>query len=165
MSIKIKVQMTEKAMYHFLLHNYYSKFSGIFGTALGIFVFALAVLSGVEGNYSTTVLFGFLTVILLFMEPFSLKSAAKRQIKNSEMFQKPLIYTFSEEGLSVEQDEEKAMNNWDNFMKIVATKQIMILYVTRVRAIIIPKEDLKDDYQAVVEIIKKNVPKKVKVKL
>ena len=50
-------------------------------------------------------------------------------------------------------------------MRVVSTSKSLVIYITRVRAIILPKEAMGDDYPAVVELISKNVPaKKVKIR-
>ena len=165
MPIKVKVKMTEKTMYDFLLYNHYTKFSGIFATILGAFVIILAIYNGMKGNVNTTVGLIFLAVVVLFTEPLSLKSSAKRQVSKIKMFQKPLVYTFSDEGLCVTQGKDRAMNDWNSFIKVVSTKHSLILYVTRVRAIILPREELAENYGPIVEIIRKNVEaKKIKIK-
>ena len=81
------------------------------------------------------------------------------------MFQKSLEYEVTENGISVTQDGQSAENSWENIMKVVSTSKSLVIYITRVRAIILPKESMGEDYMAVVEIISKNVPaKKVKIR-
>ena len=81
------------------------------------------------------------------------------------MFQKPLEYEVTEKGLTVTQNGQSAENTWDNIMRVVSTSKSLIIYITRMRAIILPKESMGDDYMAVVELISKNVPaKKVKIR-
>ena len=81
------------------------------------------------------------------------------------MFQEPLEYEISEEGITVSQHEESALNEWKDFAKVVSTSKSLILYITRVRAIILPREAMGDDYMKVVEMISKNVPaKRVKIR-
>ena len=71
----------------------------------------------------------------------------------------------TEKGITVTQDGQSAENTWDNIMRVVSTGKSLVIYITRVRAIILPKESMGDDYMAVVELISKNVPaKKVKIR-
>ena len=146
--------MTDKIMYDFLL-----------ATLIGVGCFILAVYKGVNGDSQSAILFGALGAMLLFSTPFTLKSSAKNQVKNTEMFQKPLEYEVTEKGLTVTQNGQSAENTWDNIMRVVSTIKSLIIYITRMRAIILPKESMGDDYMAVVELISKNVPaKKVKIR-
>lgn len=157
--------MTDKIMYDFLLYHSYTSASGLFATLIGVGCFILAVYKGVNGDSQSAILFGALGAMLLFSTPFTLKSSAKNQVKNTEMFQKPLEYEVTEKGLTVTQNGQSAENTWDNIMRVVSTSKSLIIYITRMRAIILPKESMGDDYMAVVELISKNVPaKKVKIR-
>ena len=157
--------MTDKIMYDFLLYHSYTSASGLFATLIGVGCFILAVYKGVNGDSQSAILFGALGAMLLFSTPFTLKSSAKNQVKNTEMFQKPLEYEVTEKGLTVTQNGQSAENTWDNIMRVVSTSKSLIIYITRMRAIILPKESMGDDYMSVVELISKNVPaKKVKIR-
>lgn len=165
MSIKFEVNMTDKIMYDFLLYHSYTSASGMLTTLVGVGCFILAVYKGANGESQSAILFAALGFMLLFSTPFTLKSSAKNQVKNTEMFKKPLKYEVTEKGISVTQDGESAENAWDNILKVVSTGKSLVIYITRVRAIILPKEAMGDDYPAVVELISKHVaPKKVKIR-
>lgn len=165
MSIKIEVKMTDKAMYDFMLYHNYTHASGLFGAMLGVVCLGLAINNGINGQISSACILGLMAFIMICMEPINLKQTAKRQVKTTEMFQQPLHYELSDEGLKVEQNGQSETNPWENFMKAVSTNTSLILYVTRVRAIILPKESLGEDYMAVVEMISTHMPaKKVKIR-
>ena len=165
MSIEFEVNMTDKIMYDFLLYHSYTSASGLFATLVGGGCFIFAVNKGLSGDSQSAILFAALGAMLLFSTPFTLKSSAKNQVKNTEMFQKPLQYEVTEKGITVTQDGESAENTWDHIMRVVSTSKSLVIYITRVRAIILPKEAMGDDYPAVVELISKNVPaKKVKIR-
>ena len=76
-------------------------------------------------------------------------------IKLSKAYKKfPLYYTISERGIEVEQDDAKGSNTWDNVMKIVSTKRLVIIYTSRMHAYVIPREALKDSMEEFKEIVK-----------
>lgn len=165
MAIKFKVKMTEKAMYDFMLYHNYSRLSGIIQAVTGAAILILAAYRGISGSSEGIMLWVGVGLLLLFMTPISLKMSAKNQVKNTKMFQEPLHYEISEEGVSVSQNGETAVNAWEEFAKAVSTEQSLILYITRVRAIILPKESMGDDYMAVVEMISTHMPaNKVKIR-
>lgn len=165
MSIKMKVKMTDQVMYDFLLYHNYTHINGLLSTMLGIVCLGIAINSGLKGDSSGAIMLGAVAFVLVLMEPINLKNTAKRQVKNTEMFEKPLMYELSDEGLSVKQNGKKELNKWENFAKVVSTNKSLIVYVTRVRAIILPKEAMGDDYMAVVEMISTHMPaKKVKIR-
>lgn len=165
MSIKFEVKMTEKVMYDFLLYHSYTSVTGLLGALIGVGFLVLAFYKSATGDTNSFVLFLFMAVIMLIMTPLSLKTTARNQVRNTKMFQEPLQYELSEEGVAVMQDGQRALNKWEEFAKVVSTGKSIVLYVTRVRAIVLPKESMGDDYMAVVEMISKKVaPKKVKIR-
>ena len=67
--------------------------------------------------------------------------------------------------VEVSQEDEKMMNPWGEFTKATATSKSIIIYVTRVRALIFPKECLGEQYEAVVKMISTHMPPaKVKIR-
>lgn len=165
MSIKFEVKMTEKVMYDFMLYHNYTHPSGMISALVGIAMLVAAGYRAANGQTDGIMLYIGLGLIMLLMTPLSLKNVAKSQVKRTKMFQEPLQYEVSETGVTVAQNGEKATNEWNNFMKVVSTNKSLILYMTRVRAIILPKESMGNDYMAVVEMISKHVqPQKVKIR-
>lgn len=165
MTVKFEVKMTDQAMYDFLLYHNYTHASGLLGAMLGVVCLGLAINNGINGQISSACILGLMAFIMICMEPINLKQTAKRQVKTTEMFQEPLRYEMTEEGLTVEQNGQSETNSWDNFMKVVSTNKSIIMYVTRVRAIILPKESLGSDYIQAVKMISTHMPaKKVKIR-
>ena len=81
------------------------------------------------------------------------------------MFQKPLEYEFTEEGITVRQDEMEATTKWDEIAKAVGTNQSVILYLNRVRAWIFPKECMGEQYVEILKMIHTHIPpKRVKIR-
>ena len=50
---------------------------------------------------------------------------------NSKMFQDTIVYEFTEKGVTASQGDVQAVNEWDEFMKVIETRKSVILYVTR----------------------------------
>lgn len=165
MTVKFNVKMTDKIMYDFLLYHNYTSMTGLVGAILGVLLLGVAVMKGTAGDIQTAILFFAISIFVLMSTPMTLKATAKNQVKNTPMFQEPLEYEISDEGIMVSQNEESALNEWKEFEKIISTSKSLILYITRVRAIILPRESMGDDYMKVVEMISKNVPaKRVKIR-
>ena len=80
------------------------------------------------------------------------------QVEQSEMFKKPLEYEFNETGITVRQDELEAVNEWGEFVKAVSTRESVILYLNRVRALILPKECMGEHYEEVMKMIHTHMP-------
>ena len=106
-----------------------------------------------------------LAVLFLVVTPVSLQGKAKTQVQRTKMFQKPLEYELSEEGVTVRQGELEVTNKWEDFSKAVSTNRAVILYVTRMRALIFPRESMEEQYEAAVKMISSHMsPKNVKIR-
>ena len=165
MLIQFEVKMTDKIMYDFLLYNNYTHMSGIFGALLGVVGLWIGIRNASAGN-AQTALFGFaVAFIFLILTPLNLRKTAKRQVAGTEMFQKPLKYELNEEGITVRQGEQEAANAWAEFSKAVSTNRAVIVYVTRMRALIFPKESMDGQYEEIVKMISTHMPPaKVKIR-
>ncbi len=165
MNLKFQVQMTVKYMHSFMLYHNYTRLSGIFSLMLGIVGVVMACTNALAGQLQGAAMGGFIALMFFVVTPVSIKNAAKRQVQQTKAFQKPLEYELTEEGIVTRQDEAEALTKWEEFRKVVQAGPIMILYITRVRAIIFPKECMGEQYQGIVAEIRKHMPaKQVKVK-
>lgn len=163
--VAIDVKMTKKAMFDFMLYTSYTSFSGLSGGVFGVITLMLAVRTMMSGNPSAAAPFVLCTILFLVAIPMQMKMRANEQVLRTPMFQKPIHYELTEEGVKVSQDGASAVNAWEDFRKAVSTGQSVILYITKARAIILPKESIGEDYQAVVKMISTHMPpKKVKIR-
>ena len=56
-------------------------------------------------------------------------------------------------------------NEWSVVEKVVSTRKSIIVYTSRVRAIIFPKEFIGDQYDELITLIRENLPAaKVKIR-
>ena len=101
MSVKMDVQMTPRAMYDFLLYHTYSHLSGLIGAIFGVVVLGLGIRAMAQGDYTAGMMFFFFAAVFLVMTPLTLKSKAKAQVKTTPMFQKPITYELTEEGITI----------------------------------------------------------------
>lgn len=165
MSIKIQVKMTEKYMTDFMFYHNYTSASGIMALLAGLLSAAVAIQGFINGNMQNGLVWTLCTILFLVVNPHTLKSRAKAQVQNSEMFKKPLEYEFTDEGITVRQDEMEATTKWDEIAKAVSTNQSVILYLNRVRALIFPKECMGEQYVEVLKMIHTHMPpKRVKIR-
>jgi len=165
MSVKITVKMTESYMYDFFLYNTYTSMSGMLGPVVGVVALIIAINSYINGGVMAAMPAVLIAILFLVINPVTLKSRAKMQVQQSEMFKKPLEYEFNETGITVRQDELEAVNEWSEFVKAVSTQKSLILYLNRVRALIFPKECMGEHYEEVMKMIHTHMPpSKVKIR-
>lgn len=163
--VTIDVKMTKKAMFDFLLYTSYTSLSGITGGVFGVITLAMAIWMLSKGDPSSAMPFVLCAILFLVAMPLQMKMRANEQVLRTPMFQKPIRYELGEEGIQVFQDGESAMNQWADFKKAVSTGQSIILYITKYRAIILPKESIGEAYPATVKMISTHMPpKKVKIR-
>lgn len=165
MSVKFDVKMTKKAMFDFMLYTSYTSLSGIIGVVFGGVTLFLGVRQTMMGYYSAAATFFLFAGIFLIGNPLTLKMRSAEQVTKSPMFQKPITYELTEEGVKISQEDQSAVNEWKEFQKAVSTNQSIILYISKMRALIFPRESLGENYGAAVKMISTHMPpKKVKIR-
>lgn len=160
MPVNFKITITEEYMYDFLLKHHYSHMSGIIATIAGIGSAIVALLLIVQLRFDEAGIWVMTAFIFLYINRQALKNKAKLQVKKSEMINKTLHCELAEEGVIISREGERATNPWENFTKVITTKKSVVLYMGRVRAFIFPKEQMGDQYQAAVAMIRKHIPAK-----
>lgn len=165
MEVKFDVKMTKKAMTDFMLYTSYTSLNGIMGVILGGILLWLGIRQCMQGAYSNAGIFFLFAGVLLVGNPLQTKARAAEQVAKTPMFKKPITYELTEEGVRISQDDQSVVNEWKDFQKAVSTNQSIILYITKIRAIIFPREALGEQYAAAVQMISTHMPpKKVKIR-
>lgn len=160
MSVKVKVDMKEEYMVEFLLRHTYTHYSGIIGVVLGVAGLAMGISTVMKGEIQASLPMFLIAILFLIVTPSTTVKKAKQQVRNSKMFQNTIEYEFNEEGVVARQGKEHATSKWGEFIKAAETKKSVILYVSRLRAIIFPKVCLGDQYDEVVKLIRSHMPEK-----
>lgn len=165
MPVKINVKITEKHIFHFQLYHNYTHLSGIIGTIAALGLITLGMIDVINQQVPASLIWFVCGGMLLIFPLQSMKAKAKKQVRSSEMFQHPLEYEFSEKGVTTRQGELEVTNEWDKIEKVVQTKKCVIMYMSRVRAMIFPKECIQEQYDDMMAVIRANLsPEKVKIK-
>ena len=160
MPVSFQITLTEDHMYDFLLKHYYTHMGGIVSTIAGIFSVIMAGIFVYTGNFTQSGLWIMMAFIFLYVNRMTLRSKARMQVKQSDMINKPIYCELTDDGVVISRDGDTVTNPWENFTKVYTTKKVVILYVGRVRAFILPKEQIGDQYQAAVEMICQYIPRK-----
>lgn len=165
MPVKFDVTMTKEAMYDFMLYSSMTSATGILGIAVGGVLLVMGMRQILLGELATAAMYFMFASIFLVVNPVNTKIRAGEQVSRTPMFQKPLTYELSEKGIKVSQDDQSAENTWEDFRKVISTNKSIILFITKKRAIIFPKESLGEQYATVVKVISSNMPaNKVKIR-
>ena len=128
MAVKFEVQMTKSAMFDFLLYASYTSLTGILNVIIGFVTLGVGINKIVQGDISSSMIFFMFATVFLIGNPINIKVRASEQVLRTPMFQKPLCYELTEEGVLVSQDDQSASNKWEDFRKVVETKKSVIMY-------------------------------------
>ncbi len=153
-------------MYNISISYVYTH-SGMLGAMIARYLpFGMGINYMLSGDSMAAMPAFILAALFLVVTPVSLKGKAKTQVQRTKMFQKPLEYELSEEGVTVRQGELEVTDKWEDFSKAVSTNRAVILYVTRMRALIFPRESMEEQYEAAVKMISTHMPpKNVKIRV
>ena len=163
--VKLSIILKIDCLYEFLLYNTYY---GLFGIiSAGIILFSAILLFtgiGEEGVIQKILLALFILVFLVII-PLVIRKEALKQLKKSPIYDIPLVYGISNEGIDIYRGNQILTNNWNEVKKAVELRNSIILYSNRFGAFILPKLDIGEDYDLLKAIIVRNLSfKKCKLK-
>jgi YcxB-like protein len=163
--IRVDVRINVGDMFHFFMYHAYSRVSGLFSIFFGLAMFVLMIYTYGQVSEGQSFLYFMFGLFFLVFNPINFYARAYKLVKKTPAFQEPISYVFTGEGITTKQKEESATVKWEDVQKVANSKRSIIIYVSKVRANIIPKQAIGDNYTNLVQIIKKNVePSKVKIK-
>lgn len=91
-------------------------------------------------------------------QPLLLYNKARKQAKFSAV-KEPMMLAFGEEGLKVEQNGQEALFTWDQMGRLDKMPTMVILYMDRVHAYLLPKSVMGDREEAFYELVRAYLPK------
>ena len=153
---KFTTKIGEKDMFRFQMYHTYM---GVSGVLYGLLV--VLALADLIGNFNTTsagikVLCVFLILWPIVISPVSLWFRSKKQVAAAELFQNPIDLEIKEEGVELTQGENGGLIEWKDITKVVVLKKLAIFYMGKVRAHLLPLDQLSsEDAADVAERLKK----------
>lgn len=151
--ISVDIKIGTKDMFYFFMRHNYACFSGIFSLFISIGALLLLIIRFQQYEITAKCLLIIVALLFTVVQPLQLLLKAANQIKRTPMFHEKIHYTFCKEGLELSQNDESGIISWDQIMKVVDTGTYLIIYITRMRAYIFPKEQMKE-FDKIKEIIK-----------
>lgn len=163
--IEVDIQMTLKDMYRFNLYHTYHSSQGLLSVALSVMVALLGILTWGDVDVTYNVLYLAVAVLLLVYVPVNLYSRAKKQLRASEVFQNQIHYVFDDTGVTTRLGDQSVTMPWKQLYKVVSTRRMLLLYGARIRANVIPRDQLGDSYEQIYTLAKAHVePYRFKMK-
>lgn len=153
MEISFDTNVKEKELYKFSINNMYRKVTGVIWVLFSIVVIGVTIYTWGKVDINRSILMIVIAALYTVINPIFLWVRAKSQIKTNPSFQKPLHYVINSTGITISQGEQSESTKWQQMWKSVKYGDIIVVYVSTIRAFIIPIKDLGDDYNALVELL------------
>lgn len=166
-SVNVNVKMDEKDIYQYGKYSFYKRPITILVFAINIIVLLIMLAIIILGNnFDVLPIFflwvGLLLVIIFFTLPKSLKNSASRSVSSSDFKNEERQYTISNNGVSVVEEEEASITQWENIYRVVETKYNFQIYVDKIQAYLIPKRCFNGETEKIntlKSILRSNLPK------
>lgn len=163
--ITVRIELKVSDMYEFLLRHAYTSVAGVIGVAISLAALVLFFIGLGESDTYQNILLLVIASLFTIVNPIQLRMKAKQQVMLNPMFKIPLDYEFADDGIVVRQNEQEAQLTWEDAFKVIETKKLIIIYFSRVTGYILPKEQLGEDKEALIQLIRNHIDdKKCKLK-
>lgn len=152
--IKLTTKITKKELYEFIMISNYKSLRGVLSI-----LFSIVALMGTIYFWNSMSVFYRLIMIFLAMmftviTPIEYYIRAGRQVKKN--FKYPISYSFNEEGITISINEQSSLLLWEEVMKVISSKRLVMIYSSPIRAFIIPKKDIDDNFEKLRDMMEKN---------
>lgn len=155
--VEFDVQLQPKDLYRFNIYQTYTGIQGWISVILGILGFVMAGITFGEAELPYTILYIVVGFLFLFYIPVSLWFRAKAVLKTNTVLAGKLHYEVSDEQIHVTQGEDAGDLPWEAIYKIVANKNQVLIYSTRINAYVVPREQIGDQYEGFCKIAKRKL--------
>lgn len=153
-----EVKLDVKDLWQFSM---YHANAGMLGIVNLLFTLAALFLIVTRWGMLTTPYRALLVVCALMFtvwQPLLLYHKARKQAKATAV-KEPMILVFGEEGLKVEQNGQEALFAWDQMGRLDKMPTMVILYMDRVHAYLLPKSVMGNREEEFYEMVREYLPK------
>lgn len=156
--LQFQVDLTAKDFWMFSMYHSNNGMMGIFNVIFTAAAFLLLVIRWNELTVPYRLMLVVCVSLFTVWQPLLLYSKARKQAKRMAS-QPPMDLTFSQEGLLVEQGEQQVSFCWNQMGRMDRRKTMVILYMDRVHAYLIPNRVMKEQQEALFEMARRYLPK------
>ena len=152
--ISFKTKITKKELYEFIMGNNYKSFRGVVSVLFSLIALAGTIYYWTNVGVFQKVIMIFLSSMFTIITPIEYYIRAGRQVKKN--FKDEITYIFDVSGITIEIKEESSKLPWIEVMKVVSTRNLVIIYFTPIRAFILPKKDIGSNFEKLKELMEEN---------
>lgn len=157
MQVEFNVNITAKDLFAFFINNFYRRFTGILWLLFSLFCLGVSIYTWGDIKIANSIILIVVASFYWIINPLMLYSKAKQQVKNNKYFSETLNYVVTERGIQVSQAGEQADVSWDEMWKAVRFGRLVVVYVTNIRAFILPVNCIGDEYNNFVDLALKGL--------
>lgn len=162
--IGFDIKTGEDDMKNFVLYHNYRCASGVLGLALSVAALVYLIIGFNSMDNVMRIALVFIGLLFTVVNPCMLSYKAKRQVRTNEGFKLPIHYGMTASYLILTQGEQWVQVPWKNIYKIVDTRRSIVIYVSRMRAYVWPKDQLGGQFDEVMVLLRRKVaPEKVRM--
>ncbi|MBQ4282557.1 MAG: YcxB family protein [Lachnospira sp.] len=148
-----------KDLMNFKVYHNYTSVSGIITLLVGIIMLSVcAIVSTYENaNISYILIAGFFGLFFTVWTPVGMWLSVKKQMKKAEGFNEPIKYVVTSDKIRLSQGQVEEELMWDDIFKVKSTGKSIVLYITTVRANVIPLRDIGEEAENFIKIARKKL--------
>ena len=143
MKVEFDVNLEQKHIFKFNMRQAYKGAQGLLSIMIPAIILGRLYVYYGQMDISQILMHVGLGILFILYVPVSLWLSAKRTLKK---LSNTLHFVFSENAISVMQGEEKVEFQWENIYRMIATRELVLIYTNRINAYIIPRKQMGTQY-------------------
>lgn len=154
--MKYTIQIRGNDLFRFNMQHRYRSVSGVMQVVLCVLAAFLGLITLFQENNNLAYSI-MLFVLAAFgaIEPFMLKKRCEAAAKGPH-FATPLEYEFTEKGIVLTQGEATQKHEWKQVLKVRETKTMLLVYMDKIHALILPKDQLNGETEELKRFIQEH---------
>lgn len=156
-NIHFQVQITAKDLWIFSMYHSNKGYLGVFNVLFTAASLWLLVTRWSQVSLAYRLLLMVCVLMFTVWQPMLLYMKAAKQAKNPAV-REPMDMTCSAQGILIEQNGQSQQVTWEQIVRVEQVRGLLILYMGRVHAYLIPERAAKGCREELTELIRENLP-------
>lgn len=142
--IQVKTKINQKELYEFIMHHNYVSMRGVISVLFSVLCLGGTIFYWEQFSIIQKVLMLFMSLMFTVITPIEYYIRAARQIKKN--FKEEIEYDFDEKGITIKISEQSSAVAWDEVIKVISTRHLVVIYLSPVRAFILTKKEIGENF-------------------
>lgn len=158
MAAKVQIRMNAQIMADYMVYQVFKSTPGIAAVALAALNAGLAVALAIGRRYPFALLCLLVVLVVGLGFPRLIRRRVTKRMEGYTRLTEPVTYEFTEKGVTTTTFNDSGTASWGKFTRAVQRKNLLLLYAGRSQAIILPIDQIGDEYAAITELIRTHMP-------